>query len=36
MFATGAVPAAVIIGSNLGPPSEPLSTWYKAPAIDWS
>ncbi len=36
LFAAQLVPAAVTIGSNLGPPAEPLSTWYKNPASAWT
>ncbi len=35
-LAAGPLLAAVTIGSNLGPPAEPLSTWYKAPAATWT
>jgi alpha-L-fucosidase 2 len=28
--------AAVVIGSDSGPPAEPLSLWYKAPASAWT
>ena len=31
MFGAGPIPAAVTIGSDLGPPAEPLSTWYRNP-----
>lgn len=30
------LPAAVSVSSDLGPPSEPLSLWYKAPATEWT
>jgi alpha-L-fucosidase 2 len=35
-ISTGSGHAAVTIGSNLGPPSEPLSTWYENPASAWT
>jgi alpha-L-fucosidase 2 len=36
LFCSTPLPAAVTVASDLGPPAEPLSLWYKAPANQWT
>jgi alpha-L-fucosidase 2 len=36
LFSASPLLAAVSVASNLGPPVEPLSLWYKAPANEWT
>jgi len=36
LFSSSPLSAAVNVANDLGPPAEPLSLWYKAPANEWT